>query len=167
MNSETRIFKDHPGDPLRLMMIVTSNAYQDREGDIVTEKALSEYVDSCWKEGDFIGNNPLLVWHAGDPIGDIIYAEMSGPFLIEIARERSNQMVNLAKSSEQPLYIQVKAVWDALEREPDRGASHAFFFNTKETDGIYQRIAKVETSTLPRSFAANVITDSDTILKGV
>ncbi len=166
LDAESRIFKDHPFDVLRLMMIVTSNAYKDREDEIITEKALTDYVDSCWKEGDFVGDNPLLVWHGGDPIGDIIYAEMSGPFLIEIARERPNRMVNLARAGDKPMYAEVKAVWDALELEPNLGASHEFGFERSDRDdGIYERIYKTETSTLPRQAAANLLTDG-IILKG-
>lgn len=167
LEAESHIFKDRAADQLRLMMIVTSNAYKDREDEIITERALTEYVDSCWKDGDFVGDNPLLVWHGGDPIGDIIYAEMSGPFLIEIARERPNRMVNLARTGEAPRTIEVKSVWDALEREDHLGASHEFAFITSDrADGIYERILKTETSTLPRAAAANLLTDGE-ILKGV
>lgn len=167
LKADSRIFKESASDHLRLMMIVTSNAYKDREDEIITEKALNEYVDSCWKEGDFVGNNPLLVWHGGDPIGDIIYAEMSGPFLIEIARERPNRMVNLARQGEPPLYAEVKAVWNGLEREENLGASHEFGFERSDRDdGIYERIYKTETSILPRQSAANFLTDGE-ILKEV
>lgn len=165
IEAESRIFKDHASDQLRLMMIITSNAYKDRENEIITEKALTEYVESCWKEGDFIGDNPLLVWHGGDPIGDIIYAEMSSAFLIEIARERPNKMVNLARGGDTPLYAEIKSVWDALEGEEHLGASHEFaFIMSDRANGIYQRILKTETSTLPRQAAANMLTDGE-ILK--
>lgn len=167
LSAESRIYKDYPSDALRLMMIVTSNAYMDREDEIITEQALNEYVEACWKEGDFVGDNPLLVWHGGDPIGDIIYAEMSGPFLIEIARERPNRLVNLARVGEAPMRAMVKSVWDGLQTEAELGASHEFaFVVTDRMAGVYQHIVKTETSVLPRLAAANILTDGE-ILKEV
>lgn len=162
--ADGRIFKDNASDTRRLMMIVTSNAYQDREQEIVSQQALEGYVESCWKDGDFVGDNPLLLWHGGEPIGDIIYAAMEGPFLIEIARERSNQIVNVARGEQSPLYGEVKAIWDALEQEPDLGASHMFgFLQEDESDGVYKRIFKKESSVLPRMAAANFLTDGEII----
>ena len=161
-NKEVSILKSD--GTRRLMVIRTSNAYRDREGEIVSQKALQGYVESCWKDDTFVGNNPLLLWHAGDPIGDIVFAEMVGPFLIEVARERPNGVINVAAAGEPPLLTTVKAVWDALEQEPDLGASHQFYFNTSDReDGVYEEIFKTETSTLPRLAAANLITDSEVV----
>lgn len=149
---------------LRHMLIVTSNAYRDREREIVSEKALNDYVDSCWEGEIFKGDNPLLVWHAGDPIGDIVFSDMFGPFLVEVARERPNAPVDLADEGEAPFVVQIKAVWDALERETDSAASHAFFpLASDRKDGTYWRIYKRETSVLPRFAAANLLTDSEVI----
>lgn len=149
---------------LRLMVIRTSNAYRDREGEIVSQKALQGYVDSCWKGNTFVGSNPLLVWHGGDPIGDIIFADMIGPFLVEVARERPNAVINLGIDGEPPIETTVKAAWDALEMESDMGASHEFYYDTSDRkDGIYDVIVKTETSTLPRWAAANLITDSEIV----
>lgn len=152
------------GDGLRLMVIRSSNAYLDREKEIVRQKALQGYVETCWKDNEFVGDNLLLLWHAGDPIGDIIYAEMIGPFLLEVARERSNAVVNLAEDGEPHIETTVRSVWDALENEPDMGASIQFFYVTSDReDGIYDVIHKVETSVLPRWAAANYITDSEIV----
>jgi len=156
------------GDGLRLMVIRSSNAYLDREKEIVRQKALQGYVNTCWKDNEFVGDNPLLLWHAGDPIGDIIYAEMIGPFLLEVARERPNAVVNLAEDGEPRIETTVRSVWDALEKEPDMGASIQFFYVTSDReDGIYDVIHKVETSVLPRWAAANYITDSEIVRRSV
>lgn len=153
--------------PLRLMFIVTSNAYRDREQEIVSEKALSDYVESCWNGEVFIGDNVHLLWHDGDPIGDIVGTEMQGPFLIEVSRERSNTVINVARQGEQPLYTTIKAVWDALETAPDLAASHRFFYDEQDRkDLIYDMIVKTETSTLPRWAAANVVTLSEVVKDG-
>lgn len=155
-------------DGLRLMVIRSSNAYQDREKEIVRQKALQGYVDTCWKDNEFVGDNPLLVWHAGDPIGDIIYADTVGPFLLEVARERPNAVVNLARGGEPRIETTVKAVWDALETEEDLGASIQFGYVTSDReDGEYEVIEKLETSVLPRWAAANYITDSEIVRRSV
>lgn len=150
--------------PLRLMLIVTSNAYRDREQEIVSQKALTDYVESCWEGDAFIGDNTHLLWHDGDPIGDIIYADMEGPFLIEVSRERPNTVINIARQGEAPLYTTVKDVWDALDTAPDLAASHRFFYDEQDRkDLIYDMILKTETSTLPRWAAANLVTLSEVV----
>lgn len=143
--------------PLRLAIIISSNAYIDRQREIVRQKALEDYVESAWKGNMFVGSNPLLVWHGGDAIGDIVYADMEGPFLIEVAQERPDGPVNLAKRGEAPVMTTVKAVWDALENSDiDWGASHEFLYAVKDReDGVYDNILKLETSVLPRENAAN------------
>ena len=152
------------GDGLRLMVIRSSNGYRDREKEIVRQKALQGYVEECWKDNEFVGTNPLLVWHAGDPIGDIIYSEMVGPFLLEVARERPNAVVNLADDGEPPIVAGIAKVWDALEQENDMGASIQFYhLKSDREDGEYELIGKIETSVLPRWAAANYITESEII----
>lgn len=151
-------------DGLRYMVIVTSNAYVDREHEIISEKALGDYVASCWKGDTFVGDNVHLLWHGGDPIGDIVYADMEGPFLIEVSRERSNTLINIARAGEPAIMTTVKSVWDALERETDLAASHRFYYDVSDReDGVYDQIGKTETSTLPRWAAANLITLSEVI----
>lgn len=155
----------HKGtDGQRLMLLVTANAYKDREKEIVSQKALEGYVSASWKDNEFIGDNPLLVWHAGDPIGDIIYADTEGPFLIEVARERPNATVNLAEEGQAPVEVEVRAVWDALEQEKELGASHEFYYITSDReDGVYEMIHKTETSVLPRWAAANYFTEAEVL----
>jgi hypothetical protein len=153
-------------DGLRLMLVVTSNAYKDREEEIVSRKALEQYVAESWDEDTkaFIGNNPYLLWHGGEPIGDIIYADMEGPFLIEVARERPNAVVDLAREGEEPLLAEIKTVWDMLEREPNLAASQQFAYITGDReDGVYEYIKKMETSALPRWAAANYFTEAQVI----
>jgi hypothetical protein len=150
------------------MVIRSSNAYEDREQEIVRQKALQGYVDASWKDNEFVGDNTLLVWHAGDPIGDIIYAETVGPFLLEVARERPNAIVNLADEGEPRIDTTVKVVWDALEMDSELGASIQFGYVTSDRkDGVYEVIYKIETSVLPRWAAANIITDSEIIRRSV
>lgn len=145
-------------DGRRLMLIITSNAYIDREEEIVSQKALETYVEQSWDGDTFIASQPLLVWHGGDPIGDLIFADTHGPWLVEVAKEREpSQQINLALPHEDPITTTVGAVWDAIENSKEAwGASHGFGYRSEDrADGIYEEIYKVETSTLPAWAAAN------------
>jgi hypothetical protein len=146
--------------PLRMGVIVTSNAYQDRDREIIRQKALEDWVAAAWKENTFVASNPLLFWHCGDPIGDIIYADTEGPFLIEVAKERPNAQVNLMPPGEPVVMASIKSVWNALETLPiDWGASHEFLYLKEDSqDNVYERIVKTESSVLPRRSAANLYT---------
>jgi 2'-5' RNA ligase len=141
---------------MRRALIITSNAYRDREREIIKEDALKAYVESSWDGDNFVGNNPLYVWHGGDPIGQIVYADMIGPFLLEVAQERPDTALNLAESGQPPVRTTVKSVWDALELTPDLRASHQFgFVLGDQKDGVYERIYKRESSVLPGTYPAN------------
>lgn len=147
-------------DGRRLMLIITSNAYKDREEEIIKERALGLWVDSQWEGDQYIGDNPLLVWHGGDPIGQIIFSDMEGPFLVEVAKEGDpDKLINLALPEEEPIQTTIKAVWDGLESMDDNGASHLFrFLEGDEKDKTYDLIVKEETSVLPIAAAANPYT---------
>jgi hypothetical protein len=147
------IFKEN-GE--RLMFLISSNAFKDREQEIVRQKALEEYVNN------FTGNK-LLWWHGGDAIGKIVDAQMVGAFLVEVAKELPNQAINLAKkSSDPPMKTTIKEVWDFVERKDtgiDWGASIGFRFVRDDIeDGVFERILKFETSVLPLEVAANPFT---------
>jgi hypothetical protein len=134
-------------DGLRLMTIITSNSYEDREKETITSEALKAYEASCYPGEDlFHCDNPLLWWHDDDIVmGEIIAVNYSEPFLIEVARELPNPVS--------------KTLFDFAEQNGDKaGASHRFGYLEKDRDpdGTYHRIFKQETSYLPeRSLAAN------------
>lgn len=143
------------------MFLITSNAYVDRELETVRQQALSDYVTECWKEGTFETDNVLLFWHRGDPIGDIIDCDMEGAFLLEIARERPNALVNLNDNPDPPYFAFIREVWDAIEQahEVEWGVSPGFFTYQEESKaGDYQHFFKQETSVLPVGEAANILT---------
>lgn len=149
------IRKEH--DPLRTMLLISSNAYQDRENEIIREKALQRHVKQYKSRRD----NVLLYWHGGEPIGVIMEADMYGPFLVEWAKELPNKVVNLARVGEPPLFGTVKQVWNMIEESPelDWRASIGFrYIKEDREDGVYEVIDKFETSVLPADFAANAIT---------
>jgi hypothetical protein len=134
-------------DGLRLAVLVTSNAYRDRDGEIVLERALRAWVNKQWEGGEYKGDNVLLFWHDGPPIGDILYSTMHGPFLVEVAKERRTPYA--------------RAIFDMIEREKaiEWGVSQGFRYRPRDKRaGVYRRIKKIESSILPRSVAANAYT---------
>lgn len=138
-------------DGKRYMFIVTSNSYEDRESETLTTKSLERWVNSCWPADDYFHtSNKQLVWHHDAlEVGDIVWADMAGPFLLEVARERPG--------------IIAKTAYDYYESTDEAlGASHRFAYPTsqRDDDGTYHVIDKLETSTLPRKAAANLLTFS-------
>lgn len=142
----------------RRMYIVASNAYRDREDEIVKEQALHDYVES------FEGND-LLFWHRGAPIGEVVKAEMIGPFLIEEAVEADDRLVLTRAFDGKGMQVTtVKAIWDHIEANPDtfNAASIGFRYAAKDkADNSYSLIFKRETSVLPHWAAANPYTYSE------
>lgn len=156
-------------DGRRTMMMFTANSYRDREREAIATRALAQYVDKAWSavEDKCLPRNELRFWHSG-VIGDIVYADMEGPFLIEVAKERPNKLVNLARPGQRPFLVSVKEVWDYLEENPDDidwGASHGFKFykGRRSADGVYKQIYKFESSVLPLQWAANPYTFSGVV----
>lgn len=143
-------------DGQRLMLIVTSNSYEDREAETLTSDALKSDVDRHWTQGDdaYMPNNKLLFWHDDAlELGEIVWGDLVGPFYVELAEEAANPIA--------------KAYWDYREQHPDEkwGASHRFGYYAHDRNGAgeYVRIFKQETSTLPLDAAANLITLSEVI----
>lgn len=150
----------------RLALLITGNAYIDRDHEIIRQKAFEAMVESCWGEdGSFKESHPLLFWHRGDPIGQIIYAEMYGPFLVEVAKELPDASINIADKTDFPLMTTIKEVWDMIEdNDLDWGASYEFFFKNEDAaDSVYDEIMKTESSVLPRNLAANGFTYCEVI----
>lgn len=150
------------GGGLRHMFLITSNSYRDREGEIIKAQGLKEYAngDTSTKPED----NVLLFWHAGDPIGDIIYAEFYKSFLIEIAKERQDAPINLGEIGGDEIRTNIKTVWDNIEQRPGIWkASHGFRALGKSKDGVIYPIDKFETSVVVQGFEANLFTVSEVI----
>lgn len=178
-NMQTAITITKGDDGRRLMMLVSSNGYIDREGEHVMEKALAEYVERCWDGDEYVGTNVLLCWHSDtfrtsskNAIGDIVYANMIAGFLVEVARERENVEVDISRkkpdgTTDKPYTVTVKELWDAIEKSPDLwGASIGFAYMQDPDapdDGTYDHIFKYETSVLLHEAAANPFTLSKVI----
>lgn len=175
MSTNVRISKGKDGR--RLMFIVASNGYLDRDFDHVAEKALQRYVDNAWIDDEYVGTNVLLCWHSDlhrtasrNAIGDIIWCDMIHGFLVEIARERVDETIDISRkiNNGPPMLTRVKDVWDMIEREPIAwGASIGFAYmtddNTPQLGMVYDEIYKYETSVLPSDDASNAYTLSQVI----
>lgn len=147
------MFRD--ADGRRYMAIITSS-YQDREDEALMAKALKRYADSCWLADDYFKSNNLhQVWHHDSlAVGDIVWADMKGPFLLEISKERDDIVSKKAWD-----------YWESDEGSQDLGASPRYWYRKqdKTDDGAIPLISKFETSTLPRQAAANLLTFSGVI----
>jgi len=154
------IFK--AGDDLRFMGLVSSNSFRDREGEIVKSDGLKEYAngDTETKPGD----NMLLVWHGGDPIGKIIHAQFYKSFLIEVAQELPDKEVNIALPGQEPVMTTIKNIWDNIESTPGQWrTSIGFRALGKSEQGIIYPIDKIETSIIYRDYQANTFTVGEVI----
>jgi hypothetical protein len=149
------MFRD--ADGRRYMFSVTSNSYMDRDNETIATKALQRYVDNCWVAEDYFkSSNVLQVWHHdGLTVGDIVWADMSGPFLVEISKERGDIISQVAWD-----------YWESEEGCKNLGTSHRFLYRKQDkgADGTVALISKFETSPLPRhEAAANLLTFSGVI----
>lgn len=144
------VMKDAAGR--RMMFIVTSNSYQDRHKQWITRDALTDDVKRHWTANDdsFIGGIDHLFWHWKElgPVGEIVFSDVWGPFLVELSREINDPIS--------------KAFYDFVENHPEIewGASHNFLaFKSEDVPGgTFTRIKRRESTTLPREDAANLLT---------
>ncbi len=158
-------WREKASDGLRMMFLISTNAYQDREGDIISTKALRHYVDN-------FEPNELRFWHSRGAIGEIVEARMTGPFLVEVAKELPGtyDIRHRRDPRKHPVLVSRKATWDLIEKSSDAiawGASPGFTHPMIDRlDGVFDHFQKYETSVLPRSAAANAVTFSQ-ILKEI
>lgn len=154
---KTGITVSKGSDGGRYMFLITSNSYKDRDRETITTKALNDYVEGAWNDQSFQAQ-PLYFWHddALPAIGKVVWAEMEGPFLIEVAKERQGNPF-------------AQSVWDFIEKHPEMrwGASHGFDYlkGIEGGQGVYKQIHKFETSVLPLRAASNPYTVA-TVLAG-
>lgn len=139
----------------RRALHITSNGYKDREKEHVAQKALEEYVESQYKDGQWAGDNALDFWHEsaiGD-IGDIIAAAMIGGFLVEVSEERTDS----------PIAVKIWDYWQktAMDNSVNWGTSHEF--RARQVGDTYEKIKKKKTSVLEKSAAANIYTYSGVV----
>lgn len=132
------VFKDASGRYRWIM--VSSSAYVDRDGEIVSMKALTQAV----AEQDTLGERgPLLWWHLPIKLGNADFGMMYGRMLVE-----SGTFIN-------------EAVGKAVRKKATTlGGSIGFKHPVTEpgSDGIFHKISQFERSLLPRNKASNYFT---------
>lgn len=138
------VYKDNAG---RYRWVMTSsNAFRDRDGEIVSQKALQADVARADQDRQY---GPLRWWHVGQPfgpgldIGDCDYNAMAGRMLIESGTFRS------------------PAIGAAVARKAaDLQGSIGFVHppNEPDADGVFTHIRRFERSLVPRGKAANPFT---------
>lgn len=133
-------------------LLISSNSFQDRDGEVISQKALEADVARADRTGDY---GPLLYWHLdgapddqGRPtpraqLGDCDFNAMHGHMLIESGTFKSAQIGE-----------HVKAL------AATHGVSIGFRHPTSEPgpDKVFQTALRYERSILPIEFASNILT---------
>lgn len=120
---------------------ISSTAYQDRDGEIVSQKALAADVARADADGDY---GPLLWWHVpGAVLGQCDYNAMSGRCLVESGTFRSEALgaAMATKASNQGISIG----FEHPSGQP--GAAR-----------VYEAIRRRERSVLPADRSSNLFT---------
>lgn len=155
MSSTLEVFKQDNGE--YGWVVVSSNAYEDREGEIVSQAALeadAARMDATKEYG------PLRWWHVGDieygkpldwqtsfagkglDIGDCTFVATHGRMMIEAGTFRSKEIAESIASN-------------ADSYEVSRGFTHPM---DEPRNGVYHNIRGIERSLLPTGRAANALT---------
>ena len=131
---------------------ISSNSYQDRDGEIISQKSLEDDVARADADKSY---GPLRWWHMGNPdtsskaagsgvdIGDCDFRALHGRMLVESGTFRNETIAAALK-----------------ERSADLSVSVGFFHPLTEpdTDGVYHNIYVFERSLLPRGKESNRLT---------
>lgn len=140
--------------------MVTSSAFEDREDETISIKALIADVERTDKSND---SGPLRFWHIGKPviatkspgqgidIGTVDFRAIHNKSLIE-----SGTFIN-------------KAIGEAFGKADNLAASIAFFHpvDQPDKDGVYHTIHSFERSLLPQGKQANLLSVGPLIEKDV
>jgi len=138
-DSSLTVFKDAAGK--YRWVSFSSSAYEDRDKEIVSRKALVEDVARADRDKDF---GPLLWWHTpGAVLGMCDYNAMQEKILIESGTFTSDAVAESVKAQADDLEVSIG--FKHPESEPDE-------------NGVFNFIRRKERSFLPRGKASNVVT---------
>jgi 2'-5' RNA ligase len=122
-------------------ILLSSNAYRDRDGEIVSTKALAQDVARADRDKDF---GPLRWWHVpGVDIGDCDFNALSGRVLVESGTFRN------------------EAIGEAVFKAQDNLQASIGFrhpFTEPDAEGVFHNIRRFERSLVPAGRAANRFT---------
>ena len=125
-------------------LAISSTAYRDRDGEIVSTKALQNAVERTARRGDF---GPLRFWHEpGLDIGTTDYQAVSndGKYLVESGLLDATVAPDIIHATKARDY-QMSIGFNHAPTEPDN-------------DGVFHRISIFERSIVPGGRAANPMT---------
>ena len=125
-------------------LAISSTAYRDRDGEIVSTKALQNAVERTARRGDF---GPLRFWHEpGLDIGTTDYQAVSndGKYLVESGLLDATVAPDIIHATKARNY-QMSIGFNHAPTEPDG-------------DGVFHRISIFERSIVPGGRAANPMT---------
>lgn len=134
------VFKDATGRDR--WASISSTAYRDRDGEIVSTVALKGAVALADATGE---RGPLRFWHVpGLDIGDCDYQAVTddGRFLVESGTFRKPQYARALKASPQPYHVSIGFTHPAHE----------------PVGGVFEHIAIFERSIVPDGRASNLFT---------
>jgi hypothetical protein len=138
--STFKIFKDTAGRDRWVAQ--SSTAFQDRDREIVSTKALAD--DCAWADRHDNAYGPLRWWHTpGLDLGDCDFNAMHGRVLIESGTFRSPQIAQ--KVAQASAGLEISLGFLHLPSEPD-------------ADGVFHHIRRFERSLVPRGKASNRFT---------
>jgi 2'-5' RNA ligase len=133
------VFKDSNG---RYRWITrSSNSFRDRDGEIVSTKALADDVARADADGDY---GPLRFWHMpGVDVGDCDFNWLRGRTLLESGTFRNEQVAEKVAANADGYQISI-----GFKHPPDN----------PDKAGVYHQIRRFERSLVPAGRAANPFT---------
>lgn len=133
----------------RYLVLWTSNAFKDREGEIFSTKAWEDYVARRDQSGR---KDRVWFWHVkGSDFGDVVWQGMVGRMLVEIAKVDSTVRGD-------KMYHAITHPADFGDVVPHGwGTSHGYAYRKDDkSGGVYRFVEKFETTVLPKHRASNL-----------
>lgn len=124
----------------RYLMLQTSNAFQDRDGETFTTQAIKNYAATA------PSGMPVDYWHTSWDIGEVIWTGYSDRMLFELI-------------DPYPSLASKELVQHVADHPTHWGASHKFQYSEEEKkDGVFRQLRKVKSTLLPIKAASNPFT---------
>lgn len=124
----------------RYLMLQTSNAFQDRDGETFTTQAIKNYAATA------PSGMPVDYWHTSWDIGEVIWTGYSDRMLFELI-------------DPYPSIASKELVQHVADHPTYWGASHKFQYSEEEKkDGVFRQLRKVKSTLLPIKAASNPFT---------
>ena len=141
------------------LLVWTTNAFEDRDKEIFSTKAIEEYVE---RHADDEIKGEFRFWHIpGTKIGDIKWQGVTGRFLVEAGPFGEDEFAQAAKE-----FFDAYPDGHPVVAPTGWGTSHGFrYIEGDRADGVYEWFDKEETSILPRLVAANIHNPGPEVLK--